>query len=240
MDWNRKELFELVKKSHGIQQADLMKPALVAVNAKTAIVDYHVEEFKKIISIIFTESETDNYIQAVRLIFEQASGTDAGFDFALAQFKAEANLIAFAQALHSLADIFGQIIFNALDLNNILKKKLQKNLLYLQRVADAIKNHDHLKDLSLSVADLLESKQYSYLKAYVNTTKHRCLISANYSVDFKVEIEPIHGMKIPKFNYNCSEYPSKWSDDFVNNDRKFLISKFVEIGIQLNEILKKS
>jgi hypothetical protein len=51
------------------------------------------------ILIVADHPSKDEYVEIVKLIFEQASGTGKGQEFASVLFQAEANMIAYAQSL---------------------------------------------------------------------------------------------------------------------------------------------
>lgn len=240
MNWNRKELFDQVSQRHGEAQADLVKPALISSGWKLFIAQYHADESQAIIGKLISHSSKDEYVEIVKLIFEQAAGTDKGREFALAQFQAEANMIACAQSLHSLADIFSQIIYFSLNLDKNLKNPIPQEKRYLFNINKAIANIPQFIKLHLELNHLLKSEQFEYLNAYVNTTKHQSLIPSTYSVSFVENIEPTHGLKIAEFEYNGNPYKAKWSKEFFETDFNYFEKSFVNIGNEINLNVKVS
>lgn len=238
MNWNRKELFDQVLQKHGKAQADLLKPFLISFIWKLFISRYHAEESKAIIGELISQPVKDQYIESVKLILEQASGTDKGQKFALAQFQSEAHMIAYAQSLHSIADILSQIIYYSLNLDKNLKKPIKERTRYLGNVNEGIKCK--YNKLYLEVNHLLKSDKFRYLKAYVNTTKHRSLIFAKYYIDFVENIDPIYGLKIGEFRYDDKHYKAKWSREFMEDDYKFIEEAFFNIGNIINLSAKMS
>jgi hypothetical protein len=234
MNWNRKELYDLVVKRHGQAQADLLMPSLISTVWKLSIAQYHAHEAQTIIGKLSSHSSKDEYVEIVKLIFEQAAGSKRGQEVALAKFQAEANIIACAQAVHSIADIFSQIIYLSLNLDKHLKKPIAENKRYLFTVNQGLTNIPLFTKLHLGLDDFLKSKQFRYLSAYVNTTKHRSLIPSTYSVSFAENVEPIHGLKISEFIYKNVLHNAKWSKEFFEDDINFFETSFASIGNEMN------
>lgn len=238
MNWNRKELFDQVLQRHGKAQADLLKPSLISFKWKLFIARYHADESKAIIGRLISHPSKDEYVEAIKLIFEQASGADKGREFALALFQSEAHMIAYAQSLHSLADILSQIIYYSLNLEKNLKKPIGEDIRSLKKVNKGIKDISQFNKLHLEVNNFLKSDKFRYLEAYVNTTKHRSLIPTIYSVDFVENIDPTHGLKIAGFKYNGNPYETKWAKEFIETDLKYIEETFVNIGNKINLSVK--
>lgn len=240
MNWNLKELFDQVLQRHCKQQADLLKPSLISFMWKLFIAQYHADESKGLIRKLISHSSKEEYVEATKLILEQALGTDKGREFDLALFQAEAHMIAYAQSLHSLADILAQIIYYSLNLDKNLRKPIRERYRYLSTVNKAIKNIPQFNKLYLEVNSLLSSDKFSYLNSYVNTTKHRSLIPTTYSVDFVENIDPTHGLKIAEFKDNANLYKAKWAKEFIETDHQFIEEAFVNIGNKINLSVKVS
>lgn len=240
MNWNLKELFDQVLQRHCKQQADLLKASLVSYIWKLFIAQYHAEESKAIIGKLISHPSKEGYVAATKLILEQASGTDKGREIDLALFQAEAHMIAYAQSLHSLADILSQIIYYSLKLDKHLKKQIDEKGRYLSKVSKAIKSLQQFNKLYLEVNHLLNSDKFNYLRAYVNTTKHRSLIPTTYSVDFVESITPTHGLKIAEFEYDGNSYKTKWAWEFIETDYKYFKEAFDNIGNIINLSVKVS
>ncbi|MEJ2010358.1 MAG: hypothetical protein P8Z30_19760 [Acidobacteriota bacterium] len=234
MNWNRKELYDLVVKRHGQPQADLLMPSLISTVWKLSIAQYHAHEAQTIIGKLSSHSSKDEYVEIVKLIFEQDAGSDRGREVTLAKFQAEAKIIACAQAVHSIADIFSQIIYLGLNLDKHLKKPILENNRYLMAVNQQLTNLPLFNKLQLKLNDFLTSKQFQYLSAYVNTTKHRSLIPSTYSISFAENIEPIHGLKISEFLYKGVLHKAKWSKEFFKDDINFFTTSFAGIGNEMN------
>lgn len=240
MDWDRRKLFDLVRQRHGHSQAELLKPALISSVWKLFIAQYHADESKAILQRPIEHSTKEEYVEAAKLLFEQAAGTDKGREFALARFQAEANMIACAQSLHSLADIFSQVVYLSLNLDKNLNKPVPENKKYLFAVNKALSGLPRFSTLHRKINKLLKSNQFDYLGAYVNTTKHRSLIPADYSISFEKITEPMHGLKISGFEYKGNKYSSRWAKELLEDDLHFIRDCFANIGNEINSSVNLS
>jgi hypothetical protein len=234
LNWNRKELYDLVVNRHGQAQADSLMPSLISTAWKLSISQYHADEAQNIIAKLSSHSSKEEYVEIVKLILEQAAGSDRGREVVLAKFQAEANMIACAQAVHSIADIFSQIVYLSLNLDKNLKKPIQENKRYLFTVNQGLINIPLFNKLHLKLNDFLTSKQFQYLNAYVNTTKHQSLIPSTISISFEENIKPIHGLKISEFLYKGVQNNAKWSKEFFEDDINFFATSFASIGNEIN------
>jgi hypothetical protein len=238
--WNQKELYDLVKQKYGQTHAIPLKSALISIEFKLYIAKYHADESNKIIHQVISSLPKENHISIVKLIFDQATHTKIGKNFSSALFKAEANIIAHAQALHSLADIFSQVIYVSLNLDKNINKQIPESSRSLYNVNKALKKLPQFFELNDNLEIYLNSAQFKYLNAYVNTTKHRSLIPVAYSISFNQnDIEPMHGLRISGFEYNDEIFPSKWTIELLGDDYAFIENSLLKIGHIINSEANK-
>ena len=238
MTWNLEELRELASSCLGKSIVSNLNPSLNSIVLKIAFAKYHADETQSIIDELISEAKKDEPTKIAKLILEQATDSEAGKKFRLAQFRAEANIIAFAQTLHSTADVLSQIIFISLNLSNNQNFKIKQDRLYLGNLTNELIRIGEYSTLTSSLEKLLNSNEFEYLSAFVNTTKHICLINSRYSLSFVEESDPCHGMRIADFAYKGKRFEKKWSEIFLGEDFKFLNTSIVESGIILNQFLK--
>jgi hypothetical protein len=234
-----KSLLMQVSQKHGDTQIVTLKPIINSFIWKSFIAKYHSEELKDIIRQEISQTSTEEYVEIVKLIFESAAGTEKGNQFNVAVFKAEAHLIAFAQSIHSLCDIFAQIIYTSLNLDAKLNRPIQLKLRTISRINECISNIDEYRKLHSELNCFIESDQFKYLNAYVNTTKHRSLIPVNYSVSFSEKIKPMHGLKIAKFSYNDYSFDPKFSNELIEEASVYLEKSFNTILSELINCLNE-
>lgn len=109
----------------------------------------------------------------------------------------EANLIACISITRSSFDSFGQLV------NQLMVSKPCKGNPYVQDVAQAL-SHGELKD-ELTAA--ISSEWFAYIQAFMNTMKHRQLITHSPSLSF---IDENRGGKVEGFDYKGKYYPACW------------------------------
>ena len=108
---------------------------------------------------------------------------------------------------------------------------------YLQTVVDRMKQHAIAPSVVGAANHFLQSDEFRYLKAYVNTTKHISLIWSGYSIHV-VPGEEQHGLKINAFSYRTENWPQKWLTDFIGTDFERLSNMFGAIGIELTDFIR--
>jgi hypothetical protein len=163
-----------------------------------------------------------------------ATNTDEGRGFLEAHFCAEAHAIACAQSLHSTADILAQVLHISLNLDGFCKPK---KLLYLKDVVNCMSRHTIAPSVVAATNHFLQSDEFRYLSAYVNTTKHISLIKSVYSIHV-VPGEEQHGLKINAFSYHGDNWQEKWLTDFIVTDFEQLSNMFGAIGIELTAFIR--
>jgi hypothetical protein len=230
-----KALIDSVRATSGNLRADSLAEVLFSLMWKSNITHYHTEKSKEAINKLLGEHEEADPTEIVDLILEQAAGSEKGREFFEMQFISEANLIACAQSLHSMADIFGQAVYITLDLDTALPKPINEKRRYLAVINDELKKAALVPSLTAKIDELLLSRQFVYLKDYMNVTKHRALVRTAYSVSFKAEAS--HGMKISDFKYEDRAHAAKWSNDFFDKDVSEVIEMIVGVGVEMNNVV---
>ena len=230
------KLLDSVHSKCGEDIAKKFSETLNSFSWKRNMVMYHAYEVKQIIeNAVSTSLDTDQYQQTIayaRAAILATSPSEKGDHIFKAQFKTEAHIIASAQALHSLVDIASHIIYYALlfDELDIFKLDIYK----IRDKLNQIKRYTNTHEL---IIKLIESEEFKYLNAYVNTTKHISLVSSNISASFVPEVRG--GIKINSFSYVKSKcckqcFDSKWAEDFLFKDNCELLSKIVAVVNSLN------
>lgn len=245
MKWEISALENAVRRMHGDRYADEMHNPLQSFKWKSDIAYYHACESERIIEEVIASTEgickdVFGSIAVADAILLAASPDAAGSHIVAAQFKAEAHIIASAQALHSLCDIISGIVYWCYQLDTVSNspKVNHLNLHNIHRALCAEHKHSETADL---INAAITSDEFSYLSAYVNTTKHKSLVSSTLTASF--EAEHRHGMCIKGFPYtdtrgNTHLYDRKWSHDFLFPENHALRLKLVAVGNSLNDHFK--
>lgn len=230
MVWDLKELRFLVKENFGERQLKLANIHINSVHWKIIIAIYHLHESKNAFNQLFNNSE-DKVMDAIKACFTPDS--NEGVELKEVELKAEANLIACAQNVHAIADILGYVIYHSLkmpDMAFISLKDIQKQLIE--------------SELKKEIIKLLGLKEFSYLEAFVNTTKHFCVIFSQHQWNDSELNTLEHGMKFSSFPYQPPKkqrkrmYPEKWHHQFLT-ELNCISDQYVKIGQCINEYLAK-
>ncbi|MCT7971231.1 hypothetical protein [Laspinema olomoucense] len=187
-------------------------------------------------------------------------------DFKKKQLETTIYLETIAYNLHSLPDVLANIIFifiiNPLTFKhsrlaikkdrdiNIYVAKDKLNVIYKSGYTTSISQEKNLEKLIEKIDNLLNSKQYKYISALVNTIKHRNLIDTIYSLEIKsskvlwmdkntarqIESQKINNQwELIKFTKDGTDYESITIDKLINEDRKIIIELFYLAGQEINK-----
>jgi len=228
MSWNLKELRNLIEEKYGNHQLEKANPHINSVDWKIRISSYHSYASTEAFKSLFAEHENEA-IQAVKFIL--SSGEEAT-KFYEARLIAEANLIACAQSMHSVSDIFAYVIIHSLKIDGICNKDITLKTVHKHLEASALKDE---------IIKLLGLREFCYLKDFVNTTKHISLIFSGYNANLEDLDKEEHGLKLSEFSYEFKrsevrEYSEKWHDEFLK-ELNNLSFQYVEIGKEINNYL---
>lgn len=224
--WNIKELRELIERKHGSLQLEKLAPHLDSVSWKTVLANYHLYTAKDAFEHFF-DNEEEEYVKAVELLI--STGEEAS-SFKEAKLISEANIIAYAQSMHSIADILSHVIFHTFRINEIKESDIS-----IKEVNKTLPQGQ----LKSKVTRLLGLKEFCYLDAFVNITKHVSLVFSNYHVDLREKSEKEHGVRFNAFSYKNRQFNEKWSDKFLK-ELSILSYQYVDIGNEINETFKKT
>jgi hypothetical protein len=238
MDWDTEEFKNLVRGRYGEERLAKVERPLTSVSWKLVLARYHAEESKRLYRSYLTEEPLDELIQVVNQVLLAARGSEEASKFVEAQILSEAHVIAYAQSLHSVADILAQVIYLGLDLERDLSEPIPMRYRGLHRMCERM-----IKErLALEVADTIntfrQSLRFLYLQAYVNTTKHRSLVDVTHSSSFESS-DPRYGIKILPFEYEGRSFAEKWAYDFVGQDFRAICEGIFRIGSAMNRSLKR-
>ena len=235
MSWDLKVLAEAVEAKNGREQKEIVEPLLNSAWRKLQIAKYHAIESKQLVESYFQSDEFESYNKAIRFLFERMNGDKEATKFYEDAFLSEAHVVAYSQSLHSTYDIMGQIIMHSLDITRFFKPGSN---IYLSTVKSKLQQRNLGAGIVAKIGVCLQNEKFQYLRAFVNTNKHCCLIQMPYTVHAQAEKEKkSHGIKIPAFRYGETVYPEKWATDFVTGDFTDLCNDIIALGISINEYM---
>jgi len=235
--WSQKDFLNLVGKNFGSGQVEKTKIYTNSFNKKLAFARFHAEEIRRIYEEFLTKNKISKIPLITHKILLSASDPIINRDFYETIFMIEANIIAYAQAFHSLADILSHIIFYGLEIENY-NCSFNKDSISIKKVSDFINGYLYGDLITNQVEKLFHCNEFKYLEGFVNTTKHRSLVETKHSIEFTDPQK--YGVKIYPFNYNVNKFQKKWSEDFITIDFKIILDRLINIGNSINNCLEKN
>ena len=242
MCWEVK-LEDAVRLQHGDAVADLLHTPAQSIAWKIKMGHYHACESVRVLKEAIYDSEAisendHESIAAAKAIILSAGREPRATPLNAARFQAEAHTIAAAQSLHSTADIMASVVFWALNFPKC-EKAPDLHRLNVYQVRDYLQNKPNYTDIHHAIDALLESDQFKYLTAYVNTTKHRSLVQVQYTAHVDPTDNPRQGLRIKAFEYcrakdNIESYDELWAEDFLFSEAQHVRNGILTIGNALN------
>lgn len=221
-----------VVENYGEERWRLVNKHLGSFYWKLGLADYHSKESLSILVQVMPINTKSTLYEAAKRIMSVAGGEEGAQKIVEAWFKSEAHIIAFAQALHSSCDILAKAIYQGLDLENNFKKRLGFRSQNLFTILDGMVSTNYAPNVSDAIDRLLQSREYKYLHAFVNQTKHHSLVNIRDSVSFE---HGKHGLLLSDFEEsdNKKKWPRKWADDFVTTDFEVIKANLENTGSKL-------
>ncbi len=220
--WSLDELRKLITEIHGSNQRELTNIHINSVATKLNQANYHAWLARDCLEKVFLNDQSPSFVMGLILGANEKSS-----DFQEARFISEANIIACAHTMHSIADVLAHLINDALALGFD-----DDELLDLKTANKKLPPNSNLRR---QVECLLGMHQFDYLRAFVNTSKHVSLIDSGYHVNLENGVK--HGILFRKFTYKQREYKAKWSEEFID-DMSAIAKTYQCIGIAINDHLK--
>jgi hypothetical protein len=185
-----------------------------SVSRAIDIFQYHLHTAEEANDLI----EPSNRREAMELVLAQK---DKFFETKL---EIQANTQASIHSARAIYDLFAQLI-NGLLLNT----PLAVHKCDFFKIKDKLTNSElkgHLNHLSTT-------EEFLYVNAFVNTIKHRNLVSFGALIDFE---SGKSGVKFQSFQYSDKEYPAMWAEDVLKYSL-FVKNAIITSGDHLNREL---
>ncbi len=144
----------------------------------------------------------------------------------------EAHVIAAAQALHSMADILGQIINQVVLCGALLEEKVTLYTVLCELNKKAI-----APNILTKVMKFKKSTEFEYINAFVNTTKHRSVLDTSYHAEYGINKRNDQGILFKSFIYKGKKFPTTWAKDIVGPYRDKIFKDISDIGNSINSFI---
>lgn len=110
--------------------------------------------------------------------------------------------------------------------------------IYLHTVKKKLISKGLANNVVAQIEVALNCKPYQYLRAFVNTNKHLCLLSMAHTVEMDAEEKTPFGIQINSFRYEEELFPKKWATNFVTDDFRTLSEGIIIVGNSVNDFLR--
>jgi hypothetical protein len=160
--------------------------------------------------------------------------------FEIALLICDANMMAAAQTLHSIGDILANVVYLGLRLNE--KGRMRAYTRSLDTVTERLWRAGDEAIMCDLLNSLRRAEAFRYLNAFVNTAKHRSLITRRFRLEFNGQRR--FGLAIVAFGYQRGkkapeEFRSKLIDDFLHESLMLMSTAVSDVGKALEQSLAR-
>jgi hypothetical protein len=149
------------------------------------------------------------------------------------ELEVEMYMEAAFQFIHSTGDILAQILNTT-----VLEYLMAEHDVSISKVKGKLSKQQNVEDLVKAVDELLQSRCYQYINAFVNTIKHRSLIESVTHAEFGKNTKNKIGLQFQQFKYRSNEYPREYADEILSIYFKELQNLIENVGTQINRFMK--
>ena len=164
-------------------------------------------------------------------------------EFSYLMLKIRANIVAFVQSLHAVADTCSHMLYYSLALEKLSKPLKERDihankvLALLEQHRDA--GHPEYDKLCTLFREITTGDDYKYLNALSNTSKHRNIVRPELNEDVTGKREDKWILFLESFWYAEELFKKTNACEFMRKEHDRIQPLTVDIGVELNEVLKK-
>ena len=230
--WDIKLTEELVTAAFGTAQWKKAYPSVRSMADRPMLCHYHYHEALGMMN---------EYIEAnlTEIGLFDVYDDDEFNDLML---KIRANIVAFVQSLHAVADTCSHMLYYALALDK-LPKPLKERDIYAKEVLKVLEQqrdagHSEYYRLCRLFCEVTTGDDYKYLCALTNTSKHRHIVRPELNEDFTGKREEKWILFLEPFSHAGELFKKTNAREFMQKEHDRIQPLTVNIGMELNEILK--
>ena len=220
------ETRRLVEKHFGKNQRECFNSYTKPFNHRLYHARYHFQEVQRLLKEEIDEKLPDKSI--VELLLVEADSFQPIF------LKIEAHMIACAQSIHSITDIFSHATYYALGLN-LGQKPLNDQNINFKNVIKSI-NEERFLTIRNKMNELLENNLYKTLESLVTQGKHRGLPEPTIVIETEKNIKP-YNLQFSKFNFRDKKHSEYEFQELLSPAYAMTSQMVVRCGILINEAL---
>ncbi|MDD5435989.1 MAG: hypothetical protein PHX20_00370 [Candidatus Omnitrophica bacterium] len=218
--WDIKKFKSLVKAKYGDSLLSRVETYIITLDWKNTKAQYHADKVDEYWGLL---------VKKLGWVLRPSHPY-----FLEAQYRSAFEMEAMIQTLHSLGDLFAQIV----NVTVYGVKLLDEHKVSLKHIFKGIPGDSPLRE---SMQNLSASPEYEYFDGFCNTVKHRRLIDVDYCIyTGHRRREGQTGFRFKEFVYNNKEFKATAFAEIKNNYKNDLFEKFRDVGIELNNFLAKN
>lgn len=230
--WNIEQTRTLIAARHGRQQLELSRNCLRSVTERLRHARYHFQEAWRLLKENIDDRISTESIYLVTLSTE----SDEWNTLDNCLMSVEANAIACAQAVHSIADNLAHVVYFALGMN-LGSIALREHDVTIHRVtAELEENMPHCSDVANALNTLMMEPAFVAVEAFVNVAKHRGFSETRLNIDPPERDSP-YILELGAFAYRKVPYPEREIEDVLAPAYAAASEAVVEIGNAINAAL---
>lgn len=157
--------------------------------------------------------------------------------------KIRANITAFVQSLHAVADTCSHMLYYSLALDRLQTPLKERDIyankvlkLLEQRRNDGYPEYDKLCKL---FCEMTTADDYKYLNALTNTSKHRSIVRSELNEDATGRRKEKWILFLESFWYAGEFFEKTNAREFMRKEHDRIQHLTVNIGVELNHVLKE-
>jgi hypothetical protein len=232
-EWDNGLTGELVTAVFGAAQWKKAHPSVRAMTDRPTFCRYHYREALGMMN---------EYIES-KLKETSLLGVFEDYDeFSYVMLKIRANIVAFVQSLHAVADTCSHMLYFSLALDK-LSSPLNERDVNAKKVLKLLKHqrdtgHPEYDKLYMLFCKITSGQDYEYLDALTNTAKHRSIVRPELSEDATGMREERWILFLESFRYDGKLFQKTNVCEFMHKENDRIQPLTVDIGMELNEVLK--
>lgn len=164
-------------------------------------------------------------------------------EFSRLMLKIRANIVAFVQSLHAVADTCSHMLYYSLALDK-LPRPPKERYIYANEVLKLLEQqrdagHPEYDKLCRLFREITTGDDYKYLTALTNTSKHRSVVRPELNEDVTGRRKEKWILFLESFWYAGKLFEKANAREFMQKEHDRIQPLIVNIGMELNETLKK-
>lgn len=225
--WDMDETRRLVELNFGVAQRESFNSYTKPFNHRFYHSQYHFQEIQRLLREAIDEKLVEKDI--IEILLMEFNTSQQSF------IKIEAHIIACAQSIHSVTDIFAHAVYFALGLNLNKESSLKGKQINFKNVIDKI-TEEKFFEVRRIMTQLLESDLYNLLENIVIQGKHRGLPEPTIAVKSE-ENEIPYNLQFSAFTFGDKLQIEREFQELLSPIYAETSQMVVQTGILINEAL---